>query len=523
MKQHITEPNRHFRTDTSSLIETHFQSERQVPVTNNKILLVDLNNEAGYPTLAIGCLKAPLIEAGYEVDVFSPLAHGMKPLPRDQQETVLDYAVARLLFASSPIIEWAKELLITSYKKIRFRATRELERVFRKLLAEGHYDCVMVSCYLQYYPMMVSIAAEAKRQGVPLLLGGPYFNQREVAKEWLKIDGVNNIFGGEADYIMPQLAKALISGSGLELIDGIFRQEITLLGQAAAPIALHNDLPKPDFDHFLWDNYPYRVIPLMAGRGCAWGKCLFCSDVTTASTRTFRSRRVDAVLKEMKFQSQRYDSCNFIFFDSKLNSDLVMWRSLIDNVQVELPGANWVASVHIDGKGENGLSSEELKFAFGAGLRRLSFGLETASQRLNKKMLKGTSIKRTREFLNNAHEAGISVRTTIILGYPGETYEDVQATADFLSEYYDKIDRVKLSGFKAIPGTAFERRLDRRPEKFPSIKNFKWDYRFAQGNYNYQVNDKKKYRKAKVELLKIVHTINKKEIMDSAQQFNGLM
>lgn len=509
--------NQHPKGQISSKIKVHLSTNK------GRILLVDLNNEASYPTLAIGCLKEPLIADGYDVDVFSPLAHGMKPLPRDQQETFIDYAISRLLFSASPTVEWAKEVLISIYNKIRFRPTLKLKRTYRSLLTQGQYDGVMVSCYLQYYPMMVSIAAETKRHGIPLLLGGPYFNQQEVTKEWLKIDGVDYIFGGEADYVMPQLAKALIKKSGLESIKGVFHLNGELAGQAAPPIAIHNSKSMPDFDHFSWSDHPHRVIPIMAGRGCAWGKCLFCSDVTTASTRTFRSRRVQLVLAEMKFQSQRYKTNNYIFFDSKLNSDLFMWRGLISHIQTEIPGANWVASVHIDGKGENGLSAEELELAFSAGLRRVSFGLETASQRLNKKMLKGTSVPRTREFVKNAHAAGISVRTTIMLGYPGETAKDVLATADFLRDLFDQIDRVKLSGFKAIPGTAFESRLERRPEKFKSIKNFRWDYRFAKGIYNYHVEDKKQYRRAKADLLKIVHLINKKAIMDSAQQFNGLM
>lgn len=64
--------------------------------SNRRILLIDLNNEAPYPTMAIGALAAPLKQGGYQVEVFSPLAHGMKPLARDQQETFADYAVARI-------------------------------------------------------------------------------------------------------------------------------------------------------------------------------------------------------------------------------------------------------------------------------------------------------------------------------------------------------------------------------------------------------------------------------------------
>lgn len=81
------------------------------PSARKAILLVDLNNEAPYPTLAIGCLAAPLVNAGFRVDVFSPLAHGIKPFARDQQESFTDYIAARIQFAGTPLLEWAMEFI----------------------------------------------------------------------------------------------------------------------------------------------------------------------------------------------------------------------------------------------------------------------------------------------------------------------------------------------------------------------------------------------------------------------------
>lgn len=491
--------------------------------SNRRILLIDLNNEAPYPTMAIGALAAPLKQGGYQVEVFSPLAHGMKPLARDQQETFADYAVARIFFSGNRLLHWANELIYNTYHRLRFRATSNLIAQFKEVLSSKRFDGIMVSCYLQYYPIMVALAAEAKRHDLPLLLGGPYYNQPKVAQEWLKIDGVTAIFGGEADFSVCDLAQALISGKGLQNIPGIFRQDVTMIGQPAPPVMLGDRLPIPDFDHFRWEEYPHRVIPVMAGRGCAWGHCLFCSDVTTASTRTFRSRHLESVLTELQTQATRYRANNFIFFDSKLNSDLEIWYGLIEHFQIVVPGAAWVASVHVDAKGENGLELATLKRAYSAGLRRISFGLETGSQRLNKLMLKGTSVARNSQFVRDAASSGISVRTTVILGYPQETPEDVQATADFLTTHFDAIDRVKLSRFKAIPGTAFETRMARRPEKYPNVIQPEWDYRYARARYQYPAARDLAYRRAKVNLLKVVHKINRKPLMDSAQQFNGLM
>jgi anaerobic magnesium-protoporphyrin IX monomethyl ester cyclase len=493
------------------------------PISRKKILLVDLNNEANYPTMAIGTLSTPLKQAGYEVDVFAPLAQGVKALARDQQETFIDYVVARIFYSGNSFLIWANDFIYSTYHRWRFRSNKHQLNAFRKQLDQKRYDGVMVSCYLQYYPLLVNIAAEAKRQDIPLLLGGPYFNQSKVAERWLEIDGVDIVFGGEADFIIPQLAEALITGEGLKEIQGLFRKEVTLIGQQANPIQLTDDLPIPDFSYFNWDNYPHRVLPVMTARGCEWGHCLFCSDVTTASTRTFRTRNLESVLKELKTQSDRYQLKTFIFFDSKLNSDLKIWYGLIQEFQQVIPSATWVASVHVDAKGENGLEADTMRKAFDSGLRRISFGLETASQQLNKRMLKGTDLDRTSQFIKDTHSAGISIRTTVILGYPGERARDVQATADFLSEHFEYLDRVKLSRFKAIPGTAFDERLEKKPHKYPSVINHRWDFQYAKAIFEYPPAREKNYRKAKSNLLKVIHRINKKPLMDNAQQFNGLM
>ncbi|TVP55594.1 MAG: radical SAM protein [Halomonadaceae bacterium] len=488
-----------------------------------RILLVDLNNEATFPTLAIGSLATPLLKAGYQIEVFSPLAYGITALSRDVEETLLNYVLTRVHFAASPLIEWANEWLLQLYYRVRFRSTRAMADAFQKVLDETAFDAILVSSYLQYHQLLITLAGQAKGANIPLLLGGPYFNQKSVTEQWIDIPGVTAIFGGEADFVLPDIVRDMVQGRDLKHHPGVFKREITVLGQAAPPAMLTDDLPIPNFDHFAWDKHPHRLIPIMAGRGCGWGHCLFCSDVTTASTRTFRSRSMASVLREIQVQSERYQSGNFIFFDSKLNSDLAMWYGLIEQFQAVVPGARWVASVHVDGKGENGLDRESLKAAYAAGLRRISFGLESGSQRLNQLMRKGTSVERMSAFVRDAHEAGISVRTTIIVGYPGETAADLDATIGFIEAHRQYFDRVKLSKFKAIPGTGFDQRLASKPHKYPSVTRFQWDYLLARARFVFRPPQLRQYRRSKARLIKLVHRINRKSLMDEAQQFNGVM
>lgn len=328
--------------------------------------------------------------------------------------------------------------------------------------------------------------------------------------------------GAEVDLALPRLVRDTLAGADLTTHPGVFLSGGGR-GPSASPLHHLERLPVPDFSDFPWDRYPHRIIPVMTGRGCSWGRCTFCSDVITANGRGFRSRPLHAVLDELQEQSGRYRSSDVIFLDIKLNSDVALWRGIIEHMQDRLPGGRWIGTVHVAARGDNGLTGTDLARAYEAGLRRISFGLETGSQGLNDTMDKGTHTAGISEFLSDAHDARISVRTTAMAGYPGETADDVAATASMLERHRDHLDRVRLSRFKAIPGTRFHRLHQRDPARFAGLSHFEWDYRHARAEYRYTASRHASYREAKRRLLRIVHQINRKPLRDGAREFDGLM
>ena len=148
-------------------------------------------------------------------------------------------------------------------------------------------------------------------------------------------------------------------------------------------------------------------------------------------------------------------------------------------------------------RGENGLGRDELIAAHEAGLTRLPFGLESGTQLLNDSMAKGTRLERTSMFIQDAHAAGISVRTTRMLGYPGEEADDIRKTVSFLERHRELLDRVRLSRFKAIPASPFHARYTRAPERFSDLRRFTWDGRFARAHYEYAPALESEYRREK--------------------------
>ena len=485
------------------------------------ILIVDLNNFARYPTLAIGSLVAPLRNANFDVKVLSPLTVGARPIEREKKENWSEHVKRRINFATHPVMQKLHEPLRKTHSRWQSSPHKPTMNMVADWLSENSPDIILLSAYLDHYPSVKEIASLGQQQGIPVLLGGPAFSTEETVKQWLGLEGVVGIFAGEADVVIPDLVRTAIQGKDLGNIPGMFVKHRPGV-KIAAPLQDLGQLLIPDFGDFDWKAYPHRIIPIMTGRGCSWGVCTFCSDVSTANGRTYRSRSLEAVLHELAVQSERYQSKDFIFLDLKLNSNLEVWRGLIENFQKVVPGGRWIGTVHV-GKGENGLDYDTLQAAKDAGLTRISFGMETGSQNLIKRMGKGTSTATNQQFVRDAHKAGLSVRSSMMLGYPGETPDDLLMTREFLDEHLEAFDRVRASRFKAIPGTRFEKLYNHRPSRFKGVDLVEWDHRYARAVYEYEPAITPEYRKAKREILGLIHQINRKPLRDGAVQFDGLM
>lgn len=485
-----------------------------------RVLIVDLNNLCTYPTLAIGLLTASLRDAGYDVQVLSPLAHDVVGAPREHPETLGDHLFRRVQLSTSPSFRVAKEILRSMRVAWRDRAHPKVMEVTTQALA-ARPDVVLLSAYLQHHASVVAIARLARQLGVPLLLGGPVFNHDVITEEWRRIPGLTAIVGGEADLSAPQLVAAALDGGDLLRIAGVTLPD-GRRSPPSQPLRPLEAAPVPDFTDFPWDRYPVRVVPIMATRGCQWDRCKFCGDVSTVNGRTFRSRSIESVMAEMREQSRRHNTKNFVFIDLKLNSQPSLLRGIVERIQSDIPGARWIGTVHVDTRKDSGLSRPELISAVAAGLGRVGFGLESGSQRLLDAMDKGCTVARNSEFLHHAYEAGLSVRCTMFKGYPGEVAEDLEQTAEFLEKHSKLIDRIRFNDFTIMTGSPVYERVMGSGD-VDGLKVIRHEPRHARTQYRNKTSEGLAYRRAKARVLRAVFAINRKQIRPSAREFDGLM
>lgn len=484
------------------------------------VLLVDLNNFATFPTLAIGLLVASLRNAGHQVELLSPLAYDVPAAVRERRETWRDGAKQRLHLTTFPPLRGVRNVGRALYARSRDRPHSTVLRETAAALDRGP-DVVLLSAYLQHHATVMRIGQLAERRGIPVVLGGPMFNVQGIAESWRQIPGLAAVVGAESDRSVPDLVRAVDAGDDLLQFPGVVLPDGSSSG-VAPPLRDLDASPMADFTDFPWDRYPVRIVPMMTGRGCQWNRCLFCSDVISTNGRTFRTRSVESVLVEMREQAQRHGTKDFLFLDLKLNSWPRMFRGIADEAQRYVPGAQWIGTVHVDLREDNGLSRAELKSAVAGGMRRVSFGLESGSQQLLDAMDKGCSVEKNGEFIRHAHEAGLSVRCTMFKGFPGETAEDLAASAEFLEVHAPYLDRVRFNEFSIIEDTPIYEAM--RANDLDSqfrVRNINPLQGRAYGDLTGAGG--RAYRRALRRTLAAVHAINRRDVRESARAFDGLM
>ncbi len=486
-----------------------------------RVLLIDLNNFSRYPTLSVGYVAAVLRRRGVTVDVLSPFSFGIHGFPRRVRER-------RWQKYTKFLGHWTAVTRVGAVRRLRQRVKDAIQpggHGDRKAIVDAvkgfldrRPDVVLISAYTMYYEVCCEIGRICHERRIPVVVGGNSFVVESIGRRWSEQPGITAVYGGEPEPYLYEMVEKVSRGEDITSIPGVYSPNTAWV---AEPLENLDQVPFPDFADFPWQSYPHRIVPVMAGRGCGWGKCDFCSDVLMSAARTFRSRSLANVLEEVRVQRERYDVDLFVFLDLKLNSDLGVWRGLAERLPEVAPGIKWTASVHVDSRLDHGLTAHDLERAAHAGLVRMTTGLESGSQRVLNAMAKGVKLHRMSEFVRATHAAGISLRLTTIIGHPGEESEDIDLTRKFIEEHSVYIERVTLNRFTYMPNTPIGRKLNGNTRKYPRLKVYDLDPDSATIPHDNPKLAEARNLAAVYRLIDVVNQVNCKPLIQSAMEFEG--
>ena len=88
-----------------------------------------------------------------------------------------------------------------------------------------------------------------------------------------------------------------------------------------------------------------------------------------------------------------------------------------------------------------------------SGCRCIYWGVESGSAKMLRMMDKGNSVEGSARTLEYAHRAGINNHLFLIVGFPGETRDDLDQTLDFLYRNRKYVHSINSGAFVLEPGT----------------------------------------------------------------------
>lgn len=271
---------------------------------------------------------------------------------------------------------------------------------------------------------------------VPIILGGPHGTTfpRKTLEECAAINAV--VMGDGEETVVELLSGysetgvlRAVAGSMVRSRDGSVSE-----GESRPPVMDLDALPMPA--RSLYDNRLYHPLPnqslrspatsMMSSRGCPWSRCKFCYKGCRSA---YRRHSPERVVKEMEWVARDFGVREVSFWDDvfAVNEEWILrFCSLLERSELDMVWscygrADMVTAAMLKRMGETGCHS-------------LYIGFESASQEILDLCGKGIRLDQVRNAVRWAHEAGISVRGSFMVGLPGETPEMGRQAARFATE-----------------------------------------------------------------------------------------
>jgi hypothetical protein len=287
------------------------------------------------------------------------------------------------------------------------------EHAAEKILGPSDVSTYLLSLVvIDQLAAAVAFAQEIKlaRPKARVIIGGPLvsrLHRQLVAVPWIA-----------------QTFDAIVPGEGYRVLASILGLTQGYAGHVT-----------PDFSDIDLDRYwsCRRVLPYIVAHGCKWGKCTFCSHHLTYEG--YRSSEMHDVVADLASLSAKHDAHYISFCDEYLTPSQL--EELSDGLLRREVDVKWSTFARPEPQFRD---RDFMHNLYAAGCRMLMFGLESGSQRMLQAMRKGTIVAHFRPILEACKEANIAIRCDFMIGFPGETEEDIRKTYDLIRENRDVID-----------------------------------------------------------------------------------
>lgn len=328
-------------------------------------------------------------------------------------------------------------------------------------IAEYKPQLVGITLLTSEYAEVAHIAAKVVKMtdsSIITVLGGIYATQ---APDQAGADrNIDYLVIGEGEYTFPKLldyiqGRQVLPKSGIGYWRGGRR-----VNQCKAPFIFDLDaLPLPAYHLVDYGRYTTklqrisvdspRLLPysrVLTSRGCGIG-CTFC-EIESLSGKAFRARSVDHVIAEMKFLKEKYGIRAIIFDDDNMYISRSRTKELCKAMIEHKLDLRWNAiAVPVFY-----LNDEILELMRESGCEYIDMAIESGVERVLKEIVnKPVNLNYAKRMVDKAKSLGIDVNTHFIIGFPGETWDEIRATIKYAEDI--QADYTKFFIYQPLPNT----------------------------------------------------------------------
>jgi radical SAM superfamily enzyme YgiQ (UPF0313 family) len=305
-----------------------------------------------------------------------------------------------------------------------------------RMIRENGINVVGIGCMTCEFPQAIAEARRLKNShpGIRIVFGGAHPSGDPA--ECLQSGVVDYVTVGEGEIPLTKLFDALRDGHEPDGIQGLWKMKDGMVvpgGSAEVPDV--DDLPRPAYDLLNLEKYyqldsPWhfpksqRAVQIITQRGCPY-QCSYCHEI---HTKKFRGMAAETVLDQMEWLVTKYRVGEFMVVDDIFNFDLDRAKEICRGIvsrglKVHLQFPNGVRGDRFD--------EELVALMKSAGTHYMAVAIETVSEKFQKLVRKNLKIGKARQTIDWAGKHGIEVSGFFMIGFPGETLEEVRATLDF--------------------------------------------------------------------------------------------
>lgn len=312
-------------------------------------------------------------------------------------------------------------------------------------LEKHQYDVVCIGCIVTGYKAVKEISGLIRKYHpqTKIIIGNSVATS--IPNILLSRTAADIAVMGEGDETIVELLNAIEGSKPLEEVEGIafVKGKEIIVTPRRKPIKDISLLAPIDFSIFDIEGYiqqskvsaadplpiprqDVRALPVNIARGCI-ANCGFCYHIFKGIPYRYRSS--NSIIEEISSLIDRY-KLNYIFFWDELTF-FTKRQSLefVDKVIEKKLKFYWTGSCRCDLFNDDG-DIEIIEKMKQAGCTGMLYSLESSDPEILKSMNKHITVDQFSKQTQLFHKAGLTVWTSLVIGYPQETPQTIENTFD---------------------------------------------------------------------------------------------